>query len=67
MKITAVEPTIVSVPYRHREQSSRVQRDGVTDVLVKITTDDGLVGWGESCAGSNVESSRTGSSSPSAR
>ncbi len=56
MKIRSVEPIIVSVPYRHREQSSRVQRDGVTDVLVKITTDDGLVGWGESCSGSNVES-----------
>lgn len=56
MKIRSVEPIIVSVPYRHREQSSRIQRDGVTDVLVKITTDDGLVGWGESCSGSNVES-----------
>ena len=38
------------------EVSTRVQRDGVTDVLVKITTDTGLVGWGESCPGSNVES-----------
>jgi L-Ala-D/L-Glu epimerase len=56
VKITAVEPTVVSVPYRHRERSSRVERDGVTDVLVKISTGDGLVGWGESCAGSNVES-----------
>jgi L-alanine-DL-glutamate epimerase-like enolase superfamily enzyme len=56
MKIASVEPIIVSVPYRHREVSTRVQRDGVTDVLVRITTDTGLVGWGESCPGSNVES-----------
>jgi L-alanine-DL-glutamate epimerase-like enolase superfamily enzyme len=56
MKIASFEPTIVSVPYRHRETSSRVQRDGVTAVVVKMTTDDGLVGWGESCPGPNVES-----------
>ena len=56
MRIASLETTIVSVPYRHREVSSRVQRDGVTDVVVKLTTDDGLVGWGESCSGANVES-----------
>ena len=56
MKIEHIEPTIVSVPYSHRETSSRVQRDGVTAVVTKITTDNGLVGWGESCPGPNVES-----------
>lgn len=56
MKITSLETTIVSVPYRHRESSTRVQRDGVTDVIVKLTTDDGLVGWGESCSGADVAS-----------
>ena len=56
MKIANVEPIIVSVPYQHRETSTRVQRDGVTDVLVRITTEDGFVGWGESCPGPNVES-----------
>jgi glucarate dehydratase len=56
MKITKVEPIIVSIPYREREHSSRVQRDGVTDVLVRIEADTGLVGWGESCSGANVES-----------
>ena len=56
MKIERIEPTIVSVPYSHRETSSRVQRDGVTAVVTKITTDNGLVGWGESCPGPNVES-----------
>jgi L-alanine-DL-glutamate epimerase-like enolase superfamily enzyme len=56
MKVTSLETTIVSVPYRHREVSSRVQRDGVTDVLVKIGTDNGLTGWGESCSGADVVS-----------
>jgi L-alanine-DL-glutamate epimerase-like enolase superfamily enzyme len=56
MKIASIEPTIVSVPNTHRETSSRIQRDGVTAVVVKLTTDEGLVGWGESCPGSNVES-----------
>ncbi len=56
MKITSIENTMVSVPYKHRETSSRVRRDGVTAVLVKVSTDCGLVGWGESCPGPNVES-----------
>jgi L-Ala-D/L-Glu epimerase len=55
-KISKLEFIPVSVPYVHREVSSLIQRDGVTDVLVKATTDDGLVGWGESCSGANVES-----------
>jgi glucarate dehydratase len=46
----------VSVPYTHRENSAQVNRDGVTDVVVKIITEDGRVGWGESCSGANVES-----------
>jgi L-alanine-DL-glutamate epimerase-like enolase superfamily enzyme len=56
VRIAQAEFTIVSVPYTHRENSAQVNRDGVTDVIVKLTTDDGLVGWGESCSGSNVES-----------
>src|SRR5215470_12398467 len=56
MKITKIDIFPVSVPYTHREVSSQVKRDGVTDILVKVTTDDGLVGWGESCSGANVES-----------
>src|ERR1051325_548406 len=56
MKIKSLESFIVSVPYSHRENSSRVNRDGVTEVLVKITTEDGIFGWGEACSGANVES-----------
>jgi glucarate dehydratase len=56
MKIAKIDFIAVSVPYTHREVSSQVRRDGVTDILVKAVTDDGLVGWGESCSGANVES-----------
>ena len=56
MKIATVEPIPVSVPYRRREISSQVARDGVSDVLVKLTTDDGLVGWGEACCGADTAS-----------
>ena len=44
------------MPYKHRESSTRVKRDGVTDVIVKLTTDAGLVGWGESCSGADAAS-----------
>ena len=56
MKIQTLEFIPVSVPYIHREVSSLVNRDGVTDIVVKATTDDGLVGWGESCSGADVRS-----------
>jgi L-Ala-D/L-Glu epimerase len=47
MRIAALEIFPVRVPYRHAEVSSLVVRDGVTDVIVKLTADNGLVGWGE--------------------
>ena len=56
MKIATLETIPVSVPYRHREVSSIVARDGVSDVLVRLTTDDGLVGWGEACCGADTAS-----------
>src|SRR5579859_6438204 len=56
MKISKLEFIPVSVPYTHREVSSLINRDGVTDIIVKATTDDGLVGWGESCSGADVRS-----------
>ena len=56
MRIATLETTPVSVPYRHREISSQVARDGVSDVLVKLTTDDGIVGWGEACCGADTAS-----------
>ncbi len=56
MKIVGIEAIPVSVPYRQAERSFRVQRGGVSDVIVKLTTDGGLVGWGESCSGADTAS-----------
>jgi L-Ala-D/L-Glu epimerase len=56
VRVAALETIPVSVPYRHREVSSQVARDGVSDVLVKLTTDDGIVGWGEACCGADTAS-----------
>jgi glucarate dehydratase len=56
VKVARLETVPVSVPYTHREVSSLVARDGVSDVLVKVTTDDGLVGWGEACCGADTAS-----------
>jgi L-alanine-DL-glutamate epimerase-like enolase superfamily enzyme len=56
VKVATIEAIPVSVPYRHREVSSLVARDGVSDVLVKVTTDDGVVGWGEACCGADTAS-----------
>lgn len=56
MKISKLEFIPINIPYTHREISSQVNRDGVSDVIVKATTDDGLVGWGEACSGANLAS-----------
>ena len=45
MKIASLSAIPVSVPYRTRETSAIIDRGGVSDVIVKITTDTGLVGW----------------------
>src|SRR5437762_11857287 len=47
MKVTKVETFVARVPYKHVEASSLINRGGITDVIVKITADNGLVGWGE--------------------
>jgi L-alanine-DL-glutamate epimerase-like enolase superfamily enzyme len=49
VKIERLETFIVNVPYLHDEISSRIRRSGVTSVVVRLTADNGLVGWGESC------------------
>jgi glucarate dehydratase len=56
MRITDMETFTVNVAYRHAEVSSRVRRGGVTGVVVKLTTDTGLVGWGEACVGADAAS-----------
>jgi len=54
MKIDRLDTWIVSVPYVHDEISSRVARGGVTDTIVRLTADNGLVGWGECTSGPDV-------------
>ena len=54
MKIAAIDLLPVSIPYRHAELSSRVSRGGVSDVVVRITADDGRIGWGECCSGADT-------------
>lgn len=56
MKIIRLDVWTVSVPYRHAEISSRVHRDGVTDTIVRLETDDGLFGWGECTSGPDAAS-----------
>jgi L-Ala-D/L-Glu epimerase len=56
MRIVGLEAIPVNVPYTHAEVSSRVRRGGVTAVVVKLTTDVGLTGWGESCSGADTRS-----------
>jgi L-alanine-DL-glutamate epimerase-like enolase superfamily enzyme len=56
VKVATLEATPVSVPYRHREVSSQIARDGVSDVIVRVETDDGCVGWGEACSGADAAS-----------
>jgi len=47
MKIARIETIPVRVPYKRIEASSLINRGGICEVLVKVTADNGLVGWGE--------------------
>src|SRR6266851_4893451 len=54
MKIAKLEAIPVRIPYKRVETSSLIARGGVADVLVKVTTEDGLVGWGECTRAADV-------------
>ena len=56
MKVSRVDIQIANIGYEHRELSSQVARDGVSAGVVRLETDDGLVGWGEICAGADIAS-----------
>jgi glucarate dehydratase len=56
MRITGFETFAVSIPYTRAEVSSRVNRAGVTNVVVRLATNEGLVGWGEACSGADTAS-----------
>ena len=48
MKITDVRTTIVSIPFKKPEIWSMGRRVGVSNVIIEIETDTGLIGLGES-------------------
>jgi L-alanine-DL-glutamate epimerase-like enolase superfamily enzyme len=54
MKIVKLEAIPVSIAYKRVEASSLIARGGVADVLVKVTADNGLVGWGECTRAADV-------------
>ena len=56
MKVIQCDVIPVNVAYEHREVSAQVERDGVTAGVIRLETDGGLVGWGEACAGADMES-----------
>ena len=56
MKVTKVETLPLSIPYAHDEVSSHIVRGGATNVVVKLTADNGLVGWGEAVGSPNAAS-----------
>jgi hypothetical protein len=50
MKITAVKPFHISVPYdfgNTAENAAAAQWANMETLFVKVTTDDGVIGWGE--------------------
>lgn len=56
MRISRYDIQVANIAYQHRELSSQVARDGVSAGVLRLETDDGLVGWGEICAGSDIAS-----------
>jgi len=54
MKITDVKTTLLSVPHLEPEFVSTGIRKGVTQALIEIETDEGIVGLGESVCRPNA-------------
>src|SRR5262249_49137979 len=54
MKVVNLETIPVRIAYKHVEASSLIARSGVADVIVKVTAENGLVGWGECTRAADV-------------
>jgi L-alanine-DL-glutamate epimerase-like enolase superfamily enzyme len=54
MKVVKLETFPINIPYLRKEVSALIAREGVSDVIVKLTADNGLVGWGEACMNSET-------------
>lgn len=54
-RIAEMETIPINAYYTHQERSAIVSRAGITEVLVKITLENGMIGWGEAtrCADAN--------------
>lgn len=62
MKIASIEPILIKVPYRHGGASPVGDVSGwptMDTLLVKVSTDDGVVGWGEAFGFGGCASTRT--------
>jgi L-alanine-DL-glutamate epimerase-like enolase superfamily enzyme len=59
-QIARIDATVVAVPFTEPETSATVQRDGVENVLIRLETKEGVVGWGEAsgASGAPVEAVR---------
>lgn len=51
MRITAIDTWVVNVPLRVAFASSFETKTGTTRTVIRVTTDDGHVGWGETMHG----------------
>ena len=54
MRIDGIDVWVVNMPYRSAFVSSFEVRRGTTRTVVRLRTDDGLVGWGETMHGAPV-------------
>lgn len=52
MRITAMTVQVVNIPLTTTWQTSFDRRTGTTRTVVRLETDTGLVGWGETFRGS---------------
>ena len=55
MLIENIEIIPVRVPYKYNEESSVIDSAGISNVLIKISTNDGVVGWGECAIASDTD------------
>lgn len=65
MKIAEMNVYPIVIPYKYVEASSIISRSGVSDVVIRLVTDEGVVGWGEACM--NCDSATTIASVEAAR
>ena len=47
MRITAVKPRLISIPRRDTRRTSYGTRSFASTVLIEVSTDEGVTGWGQ--------------------